>query len=135
MHALINLNHINIATDQVADTVKFYEDVVGLKLRKRPNFPNDGAWLYLGNRALVHVNSIHTSRQVVGTSEASLSHYAFQIDDINELRDHLKKQCIKYEEWGVPGTEMAQIFVKDPNGIDVEFLHIPPEERFFEDLD
>jgi catechol 2,3-dioxygenase-like lactoylglutathione lyase family enzyme len=134
MHSLLNLNHINIVTNRVAETVRFYEEVVGLKSKKRPNFPNDGAWLYLGDRALVHVNLQINDEQMLGTSEGSLSHYAFQIDDMDELRDHLKKLCIEYEEWGVPGTEMWQVFVKDPNNIDVEFLHIPVEDQFFENL-
>ncbi len=36
--------------------------------------------------------------------------------------------------WGVPGTKMWQVFVVDPNGVDVEFLYIPRDEPFFDDV-
>ena len=40
------LDHFNIRTRKLADTVRFYEDVLGLENGDRPNFAFPGAWMY-----------------------------------------------------------------------------------------
>ena len=40
------LDHFNIRTRKLADTVRFYEDVLGLEKGDRPNFAFPGAWMY-----------------------------------------------------------------------------------------
>ncbi len=39
------LDHFNIRTRKLADTVRFYEDVLGLEKGARPNFAFPGAWM------------------------------------------------------------------------------------------
>ena len=38
------LDHFNVKTTKLAETVKFYDDVLGLKPGDRPNFAFPGAW-------------------------------------------------------------------------------------------
>lgn len=40
------LDHFNIRTRNLAETVRFYEDVLGLENGARPNFAFPGAWMY-----------------------------------------------------------------------------------------
>ena len=40
------LDHFNIRTRKLADTVRFYEDILGLEKGARPNFAFPGAWMY-----------------------------------------------------------------------------------------
>ncbi len=40
------LDHFNIRTRKLADTVHFYEEVLGLEKGARPNFAFPGAWMY-----------------------------------------------------------------------------------------
>ena len=44
------LDHFNIRTRNLADTVRFYEDVLGLEKGARPNFAFPGAWMYSGGQ-------------------------------------------------------------------------------------
>ena len=36
------LHHYNIVTDKIDESVKFYEDVIGLKKGERPELPDPG---------------------------------------------------------------------------------------------
>ena len=49
------LDHFNIRTRKLADTVRFYEDVLGLEKGARPNFAFPGAWMYSEGKAVVHL--------------------------------------------------------------------------------
>ena len=40
------LDHYNISTRKLAETVQFYEDVLGMKNGPRPPFNFPGAWVY-----------------------------------------------------------------------------------------
>ena len=44
----MQLDHYNIRTNRLAETIRFYETVVGLKSGFRPQLPMAGAWLYGG---------------------------------------------------------------------------------------
>ncbi len=61
------LDHFNIRTRNLADTVRFYEDVLGLEKGARPNFAFPGAWMYSEGKAVVHLVDISRDR---GTAEA-----------------------------------------------------------------
>ena len=46
-----DVHHLNIATQDLALTVAFYTDILGLVDGPRPNFPSKGHWLYVGDRS------------------------------------------------------------------------------------
>jgi catechol 2,3-dioxygenase-like lactoylglutathione lyase family enzyme len=52
---ILDLDHINIATDRLAETRAFFVEVLGLTERWRPDFPFDGHWLYAGDKPVVHL--------------------------------------------------------------------------------
>src|SRR6202012_4286271 len=52
------LDHFNIRTRKLGDTVRFYEDVLGLENGARPNFAFPGAWMYSEGRAVGHLVDI-----------------------------------------------------------------------------
>ena len=49
------LEHYNIVTEKLDETVEFYEKIVGLVNGDRPNFKFPGAWLYAGKDPVVHL--------------------------------------------------------------------------------
>ena len=55
---LNRLDHYSIRTTHLAETQRFYTDVLGLEVGPRPNFPFPGVWLYHGGVAVVHVVGI-----------------------------------------------------------------------------
>ena len=56
------LDHFNIRTRKLADTVRFYEDILGLEKGARPNFAFPGAWMYSEGKPVVHLVDISRPR-------------------------------------------------------------------------
>ena len=52
---ILRLDHVNIKTNRLTEMVAFYEDVLGMKSGKRPNFPSHGAWIYVGKNPVIHL--------------------------------------------------------------------------------
>src|SRR2546428_6090122 len=49
------MNHFTVLTDDVAKTVRFYGELLGLVPGERPNFDFPGAWLCAEGRAILHI--------------------------------------------------------------------------------
>src|SRR6478609_365721 len=52
------LDHYNISTRKLNETVRFYEDVLGMKNGPRPPFNFPGAWVYSSGDPVLHINDI-----------------------------------------------------------------------------
>ena len=52
------LDHFNIRTRKLADTVRFYEEVLEFENGDRPNFSFPGAWMYSEGKPVVHIVDI-----------------------------------------------------------------------------
>ena len=52
------LDHFNIRTRNLDETVRFYQDILGLEKGARPNFAFPGAWMYSEGKAVVHLVDI-----------------------------------------------------------------------------
>jgi catechol 2,3-dioxygenase-like lactoylglutathione lyase family enzyme len=119
VHAMIRLiDHINIATENLAKTREFFVDVLGLEDGPRPDFGFQGHWLYAGGRAIVH---LQLAREPVSASRGSaLNHAAFEVGDLDALAARLDQRGIAYRMIQLPGSQVRQIFLEDPNGVLVE---------------
>ena len=58
---VIDLDHVNITTTRLHQSVEFYT-ILGLRDGFRPDFEFDGAWMYCGDRAVVHLQCPVDSR-------------------------------------------------------------------------
>jgi catechol 2,3-dioxygenase-like lactoylglutathione lyase family enzyme len=115
------LDHYSVRTADVERTRAFYQDVVGLKDGPRPDFPFPGAWLYAGEHAVVHIIGIKEERaRDLSEDTGSLDHVAFAASDLPAMRQHLAAQKIAFRERKIPGLDITQLFVVDPNGVTIE---------------
>lgn len=139
------LDHYSVRTADVAATQAFYEDVLGLRAGARPPFPFPGAWLYVGERPLVHVIGIDPQdqqglRDYLGArapgsgkpdagvpDTGALDHIAFSAADLPAMRERLTGLGIAARERSVPGLGLQQMFLTDPNGVVIE-LNFPLAE-------
>lgn len=117
------LDHINIGTDRLDETVAFFRDIMGLEPGWRPDFPFGGAWLYAGQTAVVHLVELPQAK--LPSREAALDHFAFRIDDYDGAIVRLKAAGVRYQAVDIPGTEIRQINVRDPNGANIELNYRP----------
>ncbi len=51
----IRFDHVNVRTPNLQGMIDFYTEVLGLRLGPRPPFTFNGAWLYAGDQAVVHL--------------------------------------------------------------------------------
>ncbi len=114
------LDHFNIRTRNLAETVHFYEDVLGLKKGARPNFAFPGAWMYSEGRPVVHLVDISVTSEPQKPDSGVVHHVAFVSRGFDGMTQRLKSKGMAFEARQVPGGELWQIFVRDPNGVMIE---------------
>jgi len=135
--ALQHLAHCSIRTDKLAETRRFYIDVLGLAEGPRPNFPFPGVWLYLDGRDVIHAIGIDPDdkaglegylgdRQGEASGTGSFDHVAFVARDVSSVKARLEAHDLPFRQRTVPGMDLEQIFVIDPNGVTIE-LNFPGE--------
>jgi catechol 2,3-dioxygenase-like lactoylglutathione lyase family enzyme len=112
------LDHVNIRTADLAATKALFIDVLGLADGWRPPFPFPGAWLYAGDKDVVHL--VQVDRPAAASDGSSLDHFAFDIADYDEALARVEKTGLQHRATTTPGTSVRQIFVRDPNGVTIE---------------
>ncbi len=113
------LDHVNISTADPDATLEFYCGVLGLvdDRSRRPDFGFPGAWLFAGDRAVVHLNFVDDEP---GVAANALDHVAFECAGFESTRAELDRRGIAYRTSERPVDELFQLFVVDPNGVKLE---------------
>ena len=113
----LSLDHWNVYCKDLKATVRFYERYVGLTDGDRPPFNFPGAWLYAGEKPILHLVS-ETGRKDHGGG--AIDHVAINCADIRGTIAQLKKDKMPFEVRKVPARPLQQVFVHDPDGIMIE---------------
>lgn len=116
--AIKGLDHVNIRTTELAKTQAFFTEVLGLSVGWRPDFSFGGAWLYAGDKDVVHL--VEVSRAGAATRGSSLDHFAFAIDDYEDAQRRLDAAGLAYEPSVAPNGGIRQLFVTELNGVTIE---------------
>jgi catechol 2,3-dioxygenase-like lactoylglutathione lyase family enzyme len=134
--ALTRLDHFSIRTTDVDATRDFFVRALGMTSGERPPFKFPGAWLYCGDKDVIHIIGIDPDDKsglveyLGDRNEEALSgtgavdHLAFMAEDIEAMRSKLKAEGIETREREVPLLGVRQIFLEDPNGVTIE-LNFP----------
>jgi len=112
------LAHACIFSSDLAATQAFYCGALGLE--KTFDFIKDGElygfYLALGNGTFLEV----FAEEPAG-SLSRIRHLCFEVDDIDASIAQLDKQGVKHTEKKLGGDHTWQTWIKDPDGIDIEF--------------
>lgn len=134
--ALTRLDHFSIRTTDVDGTRDFFVRVLGMTSGERPPFKFPGAWLYCGEKDVIHIIGIDPSdksglveylgdrEETALTGTGAIDHLAFMAEDIDAMRARLTVEGIASREREVPLLGVRQIFLEDPNGVTIE-LNFP----------
>jgi catechol 2,3-dioxygenase-like lactoylglutathione lyase family enzyme len=127
---ITHMQHFMVLAKDLAKTRAFYCDVLGLRDGERPPFKFKGLWIYAGEVACIHVaeraSYDETSRTAANPANpndhgsGSVDHIAFAATDFEELVGRFEKHGVKYRVTQVPGRPLRQLFVHDPDGIQIE---------------
>jgi|SRR5579871_2004847 len=116
--ALSRLDHVTILCSDLERSRAFYRDALGLTDGDRPPFDFPGAWLYVGERPVIHLVGGRNRGEM--TKGGAVDHVAFAAQDAASLRARLDRLGIAFEERRVPGRPIVQLFLHDPDGVAIE---------------
>lgn len=109
------LDHVNVRTRNLDKMADWYERVLGLERGKRPSFSFPGAWLYLGDKPIVHLVGVDRSLPA-HQDDLRLEHFAISASGLTEFLTRLKKNDIAYKMAKVPDFPIVQVNIWDPDG-------------------
>src|SRR5438874_11923689 len=104
------LDHFNIRTRNLAETVRFYEDVLGLAKGALPNFAFPGAWMYSEGKPVVHLVDIANADEPQKPDSGVVHHVAFASRDFAGMKQRLTSKGMPFDSRQVPGGDLWQIF-------------------------
>ena len=124
--AVNGLDHINIQTRNLADTVRFFADVLDLTPGDPPRGldPARIQWMFDGSgRALFHLStagSLQAGDASGGEDTGALHHVALDCSGHAAMIERLEKLGIVYRTTAVPSIDLKQVFIHEPNGVLLE---------------
>lgn len=122
---LLSLNHVSFVCKSVRRSVRFYEEVLGFVLIKRPSsFDFEGAWLF--NHGIgIHLLEVTDVPSKKGKINPKDNHISFQCSNMEVIMQKLEDMNIEYvtavvEEGGIT---VDQLFFHDPDGYMIEICN------------
>jgi catechol 2,3-dioxygenase-like lactoylglutathione lyase family enzyme len=136
------LQHYNIRTLRYDDTVRFYQQVLNMRLGTPPGAPADmkPSWLFdESGEAVVHLIPVdpadphgsyskvvsfrgkpNEASPVSFSGSGSIDHVAFACEGWEEIVARLQAQGVPYHENHLTRFNLRQLFIIDPNGVTLE---------------
>jgi len=119
------LDHVNIRTTRLAESVRFYAEVIGLEAVDPPP-PLDPAavqWMRApGAAAILHLSTPGSLGMDAPTGDGSgaIHHVALEAFDHDAMTARLDRLGIAYRRNHVEAIGLRQLFVHDPDGVLLE---------------
>lgn len=117
--ASMTLDHVNLRTARLDAMVEFYGAVLGLVRGPRPNFSFGGAWLYAGDRAVVHL--VEVTEPVTPGQALSLQHFALRAHGLADFLERVAAFGAQPRFGRVEDFGLFQVNLVDPDG---NHLHV-----------
>ena len=127
--AVAGLDHVNIVTDRLEETVAFYTRLLGLERGTSPasGMGMSGAWLHVagGGPAIIHLIGHDPARHdpdgiVPGRQTGSFNHVALVCSGFAEVKARVAEMGLEAKIYDRSFGDARQIFVHDPNQVRVE---------------
>jgi len=123
------VNHVGVMTRRVAESRRFYREVLGFREVSRPNFDFDGAWLY-NYGLMIHLIYNEAAGDPGGEIQTRDNHLALHADDLDRVERLLQQHGIAYRKNEIVDRGIQQIFFRDPDGHHIEIGKYPPTPPF-----
>ena len=114
------LDHYNVSTRKLQETVQFYQDVLGFVSGPRPPFNFPGAWLYSAGHPVLHLNDISQTDTQQRDDLGVIDHVAFASRGFEATKQPLTSKGVPFRVNQVPNSSRWQIFLRDPNNVEIE---------------
>ncbi|CAI9110898.1 OLC1v1010995C1 [Oldenlandia corymbosa var. corymbosa] len=125
---LLSLNHVSLVVRSVWTSLRFYVDVLGFTIIKRPSsFKFVGAWLYNYGIGIHLIESETVDEFPIEPRPINPkdNHLSFQCTDVNLVKKRLEEMGMKYVTAIVEdeGIQVDQVFFHDPDGYMIEICN------------
>ena len=119
---IMKLAHTMIRVKNLDESVAFYRDFVGLKEVRRKPIGEEATLVFLGDEGMSYFIEL-TYNHGVDDYELGdqFGHLAFHVDDVEEVVAKVEAAGWWYRR-SKPTASSKYIFIKDPNGYDIEIL-------------
>lgn len=122
------LDHVNIITDRLTETARFYAELLDLEERDGPPpmLPEQARWMYDAfGQAILHLNSADFPRLfhravAPGAETGAIHHVALRCGEFETVKARLDARGAEYRINDVPSIGLRQIFTADPNNVLLE---------------
>lgn len=122
------LDHVNIITEDLQGTARFFVEIFGLDVRDGPEpLPSEHVqWLYdESGRAIFHINSKQMTQAFQretqsGLTTGAIHHVALDCSDHKAFIGKLEAHDIEYRLNDIPSIDLKQLFFNEPNGVLLE---------------
>jgi len=123
------LLHTRYRVNDLARTVQFYQEVLGLQEVRRSKSPRGSELVFMKapeSEELIELCSFPQSGPV--QVQADLTHLAFEVDNLQEFGKHLASLGLQYSD----GPHLREngsgfAFVDAPEGYEIELMQMPKE--------
>ena len=115
--------HVTIMVKNMEESIKFYEDIVGLTIDRRFVIEPDTEYCFL-NAGGIQVELIYHDYQESFSYGEDIS-IGFKTDSLDEVLKTLEAAGIKpLSEIISPNPHVKFFFVSDPDGVKIQFLEV-----------
>lgn len=144
--AVTGLFHVLVKTNDLEQTLRFYKGILGLREVERPAFGNPGAWLACPQPTggiIIHVwagGPLFERDGPTPDGTATIDHVSLTAIGHAGFRLRFAAAGLPWREGTIPNSTLFQMFVYDPNGVQIELTFdldaeaplppIPPERRY-----
>ena len=114
-------DHVNVRTANLNAMVQWYDTILDMKSGARPNFPFEGAWLYLGDLALVHLVGQEEQPKSI---DPQIEHFAISASGFDDFMAHLERHGVEATVNKIESFGITQVNIFDPDGnhIHIDFM-------------
>ena len=118
----MKLLHTMIRVKDLGETLEFYTDFIGLKEVRRKPIGDEATLVFLSDEAGHYVLELtYNHGQDDYTLGDQFGHLAFETDDLEQVVRDVEQRGWWHRR-SRPEISSKYIFVKDPNGYDVEII-------------
>ena len=125
-----SLDHVNIFSSRMRETIAFYVDLLGMEAKSPMGGDiSEAAWIFAANgHPVIHLGSASGGTDFLGEASSGrpaagsgvIHHVALECTDYAAMRARLERSEHPLRFNDVPQMDLRQIFIHDPNGILVE---------------
>lgn len=118
----MNLCWVTLTIDNMEESLKFYRDLLGLKVFSHFNSGGDVEITMLGEADKPKIELLCNKNVKIPNRNAGIS-IGFEVESLDSAMEYVKSHNVAITKGPFsPNPKIRFFFVKDPNGIDVQLV-------------